>query len=140
MEKSNTDQRSEVDFREEVLENASTQEQQQVLSDEQVPAEAAAEVEVTEDAVTSADPPEAARQDAATNHERYLRAVADFENYRRRMVREKEEARKYALAGFLEDVLPVLDNFYLGLEVAGKQEETKSVCEGFNMVLQQLLS
>ncbi len=79
-----------------------------------------------------------AREEARVNHERYLRTVADWENYRRRMTREKEELRQFALEGLLEDFLPVLDNFRLGLQSAESQPEAAGVTEGFKMVANQI--
>jgi len=88
------------------------------------------------------DSPEAeleqARQEARENHERYLRALADLENYRRRAVREKEEVRRYALSSFLEEFTSILDNLYLGMDAASKHPETKGMVDGFSMVLQQM--
>lgn len=75
-----------------------------------------------------------------SHKERYLRTVADLENYRKRAVREKEEARKQATCGLLEDVLPVLDNFKLGLQSAEQHEGGKAFAEGFKMILAQMES
>ena len=72
--------------------------------------------------------------------ERYLRTVADLENYRKRAVREKEEARKQATCGLLEDILPILDNFKLGLQSAEQHEGGKAFAEGFKMILTQMES
>ena len=46
----------------------------------------------------------ASKNEAAENYNRYLRAVADLENFRRRTVREKDELRQYAASGVLEDL------------------------------------
>lgn len=81
----------------------------------------------------------AAKQEAAANLDRYVRAVADLENFRRRTVREKDELRLFAASRVLEDLLPVLDN--LGLAVtAAKQPgaDAKSLAGGVEMVLTQL--
>ncbi len=80
----------------------------------------------------------AALQESKSNYDHYLRSVAEMENYRRRSLREKEEARKYATASLVEDLLPVLDNFVLGLESARKHPEAKEITEGFNMVYRQI--
>lgn len=82
-----------------------------------------------------------AKQEAAANLDRYVRSVADLENFRRRTVREKEELRLFAASRVLEDLLPVLDN--LGLAVtAAKQPgaDAKSLAGGVDMVLTQLKS
>jgi molecular chaperone GrpE len=70
--------------------------------------------------------------------ERYLRTVADLENYRKRALREKEEARRQANCGLVEDLLPVLDNFKLGLKSAETHEGGVAFAEGFRMILTQM--
>lgn len=75
----------------------------------------------------------------ATEHkERYLRTVADLENYRKRSIREKEEARRQANFGLVEDLLPVLDNFKLGLKSAEQHDGGAAFAEGFRMILTQM--
>ena len=81
---------------------------------------------------------EEAQAKALEDHDRYLRAVAEQENYRKRVVREKEHLRKYGTASFLEDFLPVLDNLMLGLDTARRHPEAKPVTDGLAMVLSQL--
>lgn len=83
---------------------------------------------------------EQATAEVNTHKERYLRTVADLENYRKRAVREKDEARKQAICGLLEDFLPVLDNFKLGLQSAESHEGGKVFAEGFKMILAQMES
>lgn len=83
----------------------------------------------------------AARKEAADNHDRYLRAVADLENFRRRTVREKEELRLYASSKLLEDLLPALDNLALGLAAAHQPNaDLKALAGGVELVQQQLKS
>ncbi len=79
-----------------------------------------------------------ATREVNVHKERYLRTVADLENYRKRAVREKEEARKQATCGLLEDILPVMDNFKLGLQSAESHEGGKVFAEGFRMILAQM--
>lgn len=69
--------------------------------------------------------------------ENYVRTVADFDNYRRRVVREMEEMRKTAAFSLIEDLLPVLDNLSLGLEAAKKGESASSILQGLQMVFDQ---
>lgn len=70
--------------------------------------------------------------------DRYMRAVAEMENLRRRTAREKDEARRYAVSGLVEDLLPIMDHFSLGLEAARKHEGGRAFAEGFEMILGQL--
>ena len=67
-----------------------------------------------------------------------LRTQADFENFRKRAAREKEDASKYANAGFLEKLLPILDNFELGLNAARTDANASPIIAGMDMVAKQL--
>ena len=55
--------------------------------------------------------------------DRYLRTLADFENFRKRSEREKSDFFKYALGGLLRELLPVLDNFDRALDHAGEGDD-----------------
>lgn len=50
-------------------------------------------------------------REAAEAQERYLRTLADFDNYRKRVAREREESRRQSQEQLLREILPVLDNF-----------------------------
>lgn len=83
----------------------------------------------------------AAKKEAAEHYDRYLRAVADHENFRKRTVREKEELRQFAAGRVLEDLLPVLDSLALGLAAAKQPNaDVKTLVNGVDMVLTQLKS
>jgi molecular chaperone GrpE len=82
-----------------------------------------------------------AKTEAAENYDRYLRAVADLENFRRRTAREQDELRKFAAARVIEDLLPVIDNLGLALAAAKKTgADVKGLVGGVEMVLNQLKS
>jgi len=67
-----------------------------------------------------------------------LRSQADFENFRKRAAREKEDAVKFANAAFLERLIPILDNFELGLNAARTGAENSPILMGMDMVAKQL--
>lgn len=67
-----------------------------------------------------------------------LRTQADFDNFRKRAAREKEDAVKFANGSFLERLIPILDNFELGLGVARGSAEGSSIVAGMEMVAKQL--
>src|ERR1035438_5089244 len=95
--------------------------------------------EQAEGAPAPSDPIAAAKKEAADNHDRYLRAVADLENFRRRTVREKEELRLFSASRLLEDLLPALDNLGLGLAAAKQPKaDLKGLAGGVELVQQQL--
>lgn len=66
------------------------------------------------------------------------RSQADFENYKKRCAREKEEGIKYANTSLLEKLVPIIDNFELGLEAARGEGEKSPIFSGMNLVLKQL--
>lgn len=55
--------------------------------------------------------------------DRYVRAIADFDNFRKRTEREKADFFRYAVASVLKDILPVLDNFDRALDHAAEGDE-----------------
>lgn len=81
---------------------------------------------------------EKAQNEAKEMKVRYLRAVADLENYRKRITREKQEIIRGAAGCVVESLLPVLDNMKLGLKSAENHPEAKDVTSGFKMVDDQL--
>ena len=81
----------------------------------------------------------AAKKEAAENYERYLRSVADLENYRKRAVRDREDAAHRAATRILEDLIPVLDN--LGHALAATKAanaDLKTLAGGVEMIATQL--
>jgi molecular chaperone GrpE len=82
-----------------------------------------------------------AKAEAAANYDKFMRAAADLENFRRRAVREKDELRQLVTARVVEDMLPALDNLALGLAAAKQPNaDLKSLVGGIDMVLAQLRS
>ncbi len=67
-----------------------------------------------------------------------LRSQADFENFRKRAAREKEDAVKFANGSFLEKLIPILDNFELGLNAARADAANSPILMGMDMVAKQL--
>ena len=67
-----------------------------------------------------------------------LRSQADFENYKKRSAREKEEAIKYANSSLLQRLAAILDNFELGLAAAKAQGEESPIYSGMVLVQKQL--
>jgi molecular chaperone GrpE len=68
--------------------------------------------------------------------DQFLRSRADFENFRRRMEKEKSEFRRYAVADTLRELLPVLDNFERALSVSTASVEDFRT--GVEMIAKQL--
>ncbi len=66
-----------------------------------------------------------------------VRAAADLDNYRKRMAREKTDLIRYGNQSLLEELLPVLDNFEMGLQAAA-QDQSSMIFQGMQMVKKQL--
>jgi len=72
--------------------------------------------------------------------ERLLRATADFDNFRKRAARERQESIRFANEALLEKLIPVMDNFDMALAAAAQSaqgEVTQSLQTGINMIYQQ---
>lgn len=70
--------------------------------------------------------------------EEYVRKIAEMENLRKRLDREKSEFYQYALSEFLKDLFVVLDNFERALE-SQNEENGKNFREGIEMIYKQFL-
>ena len=108
----------------------------------EAPAEAAEATKSVEASVEATEPVlsdlEKAQAEATDMKSRYLRSVADMENYRKRIAREKQDIIRSAAGTVVESLLPVLDNMKLGLQAAENHPEAKDVSIGFKMVDEQL--
>jgi len=81
------------------------------------------------------------RAEKADEHwDRLVRATADFDNFKKRAAREKQDAIRYANEGLLEKLVPVLDNFDAALSAAqnSSAESAQSLQTGVAMIFQQL--
>jgi molecular chaperone GrpE len=80
----------------------------------------------------------------AEQRDRLLRALAETENVRRRAQREREDASKYAVAGFAKDLLSVADNLRRALdslpEAEARDDRTRSLLAGVAATERELLS
>lgn len=70
--------------------------------------------------------------------QRYLRAQADFDNFRRRARTEKEEFLKYASLKIIEPLLPIRDNFDRALSSSKETKDFDALVKGLDMVYRQL--
>lgn len=100
--------------------------------DQLPPPAATMEAEGTDDPVASL------QSDLDRFRDLALRTQADFENYKKRSSREKEDSIKYANNSLLEKLVVIVDNFELGLSAARGEGEKSPVFSGMSMVLKQL--
>jgi len=85
-------------------------------------------------------------QELAEEKDRYLRLFADFDNYKKRILKEKSDIYEYGYEAMLKELLPILDNFSRALESARKQREDNGGCDlsgiidGLELILNQWIS
>ena len=72
--------------------------------------------------------------------DRLLRLQADFDNFRKRTIRERNEWYRNANEDLMRELLPVIDHFELGLHTAEKLDTDPAVLDGLRLVHQQLLN
>ncbi len=100
--------------------------------------------EQAEEGTQEVDPLEAAQAEAAEYKDKYLRAHADFENSKRRLEKDKNNAVSYANESFAKDILAVMDSFENALaSIESADEENSSevlenMKEGVNLTFDQL--
>jgi len=81
------------------------------------------------------------KKEAQDNYDRYLRVYADFENYKKRSVREVEEFRKFANESLLKEMLNVVDNLERAIDSSNTDSENNaSIIAGIQMTLKEILS
>lgn len=120
---------------EETKDQAATQEQADSVQEDQnqdVPAE---ENEASETDLLRQELKESqAKQEELKD--RMLRVQADFENFKKRTQREKQDLARYTLEGFIKKLLPVLDNFDRAIDHAGT-DNMEAYRQGVEMVYKQ---
>ncbi|MFA6549320.1 MAG: nucleotide exchange factor GrpE [Candidatus Margulisiibacteriota bacterium] len=68
---------------------------------------------------------------------KYLRALADFDNYKKRMTIEREQFVQYANEAIIADFLPALDGFSRALEAAEKSKAGEEIVKGIALIKRQ---
>ncbi|MBP5575292.1 MAG: nucleotide exchange factor GrpE [Treponema sp.] len=69
-----------------------------------------------------------------------LRKAADFDNYRKRTIQEKQDAYDYANTSLLKDLLESLDNFDRTVEAASSATDPKTIADGVTMINKAMVS
>ena len=105
------------------------------------------EPEMEEEA--KADEPEAEEAKESSEEaesERYMRLMAEFQNFKKRAAKEKTDIHAYANEKLMNELLPVLDNFERALEIKtgdgqggdAQAEELKNYAQGMELIFQQM--
>ena len=106
---------------------------------EKVDPEETQEKPETEDEIKNEDEgrKDAKEEDKETFETKYLRMTADFQNYKRRVEKEKSDIYANANEKFAQDLLDVLDNFERAIEQDKKNDADRKFLEGMEMILKQ---
>ena len=80
------------------------------------------------------------KEQSQANRDAALRAQAEMENLRKRTTRDIENAHKFALEKFVNELLPIIDSLELGLTAAEKAENVDDLLEGMNLTLKMFSS
>ena len=97
----------------------------------------ASEGVASEEEVETVEEPLTPEMEALKWKEAAIRSAADLDNYRKRMARERAEDLRFARSGLIEELLPVFDNFAMGLQMA-EQDAESMIYKGMAMVKGQL--
>ncbi len=82
-------------------------------------------------------PPPSLEEEVLKWRDTAMRTAAEYDNYRKRMVKEKEDCIKFANQRLLEELLPVIDNFEMGM-AAASNDTSSMIYIGMSMVKKQL--
>jgi len=77
------------------------------------------------------------RKQVEEGNQRLLRAQADFDNFRRRTLKEKEELAQYAAMKLIGELLPVTDNMERALAASKANQDFESLAKGVDMIFRQ---
>ena len=78
-------------------------------------------------------------EEVKTLYDKLLRTQAEFENYKKRIEKEKSDLRKYAGEGILKEIIHTVDNLEMAIKHASESDQSESISEGMEIILKQFL-
>jgi len=82
---------------------------------------------------------ETKEKEAAENYDKYVRTVADLENYKKRAAKERADSIKYGNESLIKDILPFVDGLDRALQHAGNSSDFEALKKGLQLLQEQLL-
>jgi len=79
-------------------------------------------------------------KEAKENYEKYLRSVAELENYKKFAAKERADLIRYNNESIIRDLLPILDSLDRALDLAGSSKDVNAFMDGVRMIQEQLLN
>lgn len=96
------------------------------------------EVKETEAEAEEIDEMTKLKQDVEAFNDKYLRLNAEFQNYKRRVEKEKTDLIKYGTEKLMTELLPVVDNFTRAMSLSGVESADAKFVEGLGMIQKSL--
>ena len=78
-------------------------------------------------------------EEVKTLYDKLLRTQAEFENYKKRIEKEKSDLCKYAGEGILKEIIHTVDNLEMAIKHASESDQSESISEGMEIILKQFL-
>lgn len=128
----NKDKEYKIDNEQENIEHLQDADNQQTDAEEETKETSSKESEQTEQPQEEADPLTVAQQEAEQWKDKYIRLVAEFDNYKKRTLKEKSELILNGSEKTIGAVLPVLDDFERA--IADKTDDPVAIKEGFTLI------
>ena len=82
---------------------------------------------------------EKTEEKADDGNEKYVRLMAEFQNYKKRVAKEKNDIREYATEKLVTELLPVLDNFERAL-AASAEDDPAGYAKGMELIFTQMVT
>ncbi len=133
-------EKKEIDEKEEELKEAQSTEEQQENEGQTEETEAAESPETPEAEETEEkDPLKEAQDQIADLNDKYLRKVAEFENYRKRTMKEKAELILNGAEKTLKKILPVIDDMERAIENGNKTDDVQTLRDGMDLIYKKFI-
>jgi molecular chaperone GrpE len=107
-------------------------------SDAESPEILSADMSSPDENISLVDQLAAAQAERDENYQKYVRALADMDTYRRRVMKERDEDRRFAPLALVKDLLPNLDNLRRAIDAAKTANSIEDLSKGVDMVLKQV--
>jgi len=78
-------------------------------------------------------------KESAENYDKYIRAIAELENYKKRAIREKSDSIRYGNENLIKDILPLVDGMDRALQHAGNSGDFETFRKGVTLVISRHL-
>lgn len=117
--------------------------EEQEEQEEQMKQENPEDLKVGQEQQDATDSPEALLEKAGAEYaelnDRYLRLMAEFDNYRKRTLKEKAELIANGSADIVTDILPVIDDLERAVSNSGKSTDYDALSEGIKLIYNKLM-